>query len=112
MAANRVDFEAAVERKCEAIAKTTLARYAQEMEQYAKAEAKWKDRTGDARKGLRGDAFYRPGVDMGITLAHTVEYGQYLETANDSKNAILKPTVEHFMPEVKADLMREFGGKG
>jgi hypothetical protein len=90
----------------------SLLSYAQKMEQYAKAEAPWEDRTGDARKGLRGDVFYRPGVDMGVTLAHTVEYGQYLETANDGKYAILKPTVEHFMPEIKNTLRRVFGGKG
>jgi hypothetical protein len=112
MAVNRIDFEAAVERKCETFAKTTLAHYAQKMQQYAKEEenATWKDRTGDARDGLRGDVFYHPGVDMGITLAHTVEYGVYLETANNAKYAVLKPTVEHFMPDVKADLLREFGG--
>jgi hypothetical protein len=112
MAVNRIDFEAAVERKCEAFAKLTLSHYAQKMEQYAKENAPWEDRTGDARRGLRGEAFYHPGVDMGVVLAHTVEYGQYLETANNSKDAILKPTVDHFMPDVKTDLAREFGGGG
>jgi hypothetical protein len=119
MAENRIDFEAAVERKCEAFAKTILSSYAVQMEQYAKKEAEWKDHTHDARKGLRGDVYYRPGVDMGIILAHTVEYGKYLErtkdgryleTANDGKYAILKPTVEHFMPDIKAELVKAFGG--
>jgi hypothetical protein len=112
MAVNRVDFEAAVERKCEAFTKTILSSYAVKAEQYAKEEAKWKDRTGDARKLLKGEAYYRPGVDMGIILAHGVEYGQWLETANDGKYAILKPTLDHFLPDAKADLTREFGGNG
>jgi hypothetical protein len=106
------DIPGAFERICERFAKRQLAEFAHEMEKYAKDNAPWKDYTGDARKGLRGEAYYRPGVDMGIILAHTVEYGKYLETANDSKNAILKPTVEKFMPDIKAALSRAFGGKG
>jgi hypothetical protein len=112
MAVNRIDFEAAVERRCEKFSKVVLAGYAARAEQYAKKNATWKDRTWDARNGLRGDVFYRPGVDMGITLAHTVEYGVHLETANDAKYAILKPTLDHFLPDIKDAAMREFGGKG
>jgi hypothetical protein len=145
MAVNRVDFEAAVERKCEAFAKNYLARKAQEAEQYAKDEAEWKDHTHDLRKGIRGGAFYRPGTDMGIILAHTIWYGifvekkhgppnpdpekrhdsdwwekwaasgeaaAWLETADDGKYAILKPALDHFLPEIKDELMRVFGGKG
>jgi hypothetical protein len=111
MAKNNVDFEAAVERQCEWFAKVKLAWYAKTMEDYAKDNAPWKDHSHDARRGLRGDAFYRPGVDMGIILAHTVEYGKYLETANNSRFAILKPTVEKFMSDIKVDLLKEFGGK-
>jgi hypothetical protein len=110
--ADPIDIPAAVERMCERFAKQKLAKFAKEMEDYAQDNAPWKDNTGDARKGLRGDAFYRPGVDMGITLSHTVEYGKYLETANNSKKAILKPTVEKFMPDIKDALLRAFGGKG
>jgi hypothetical protein len=112
MAKNNVDFEAEIERRCEQFAKLTLSHYAQKMEQDAKAEAEWKDHTYFLRNGIRGEAFYRPGVDMGITLAHTMEYGKWLETANDGKYAILKPTVEKFMPEIKKELMELFGGKG
>jgi hypothetical protein len=145
MAVNRVDFEAAVERTCERFAKQKLAKFAKEMEDYAKDNAKWDDHTHDLRKGIRGDAFYHPGIDMGITLSHTMEYGifvekkhgppnpdpekrhdkewwrswvnsseaaAYLETANDSEKAILKPTVEKFMPDIKAALLEAFGGKG
>jgi hypothetical protein len=111
MAVNNVNFEAAVERKCERFSKMVLAHFAAQAEQYAKKNAPWDDRTGDARDGLEGNAFYRPGVDMGITLAHTVEYGVYLETANNAKNAILKPTLDHFLPDIKDSLMREFGSK-
>jgi hypothetical protein len=134
-----------IEKKCEAFAKTILAGYAAKMEQYAKANADWKDHTHDLRKGIRGEAFYRPGEDMGITLAHTEWYGifiekkhgppnpdpkkrhsnewwekwassaeavSYLETANDGEKAILKPTAEHFMPEIMEELRRAFGGNG
>jgi hypothetical protein len=145
MVKSNVDFGAAVERKCEAFAESILASYAVKMEDYAKDNAPWDDHSHDLRGGIHGEAFYHPGVDMGITLAYTEWYGifvekqhgppnpdpkkrhtsewwenwassaeavSYLETANDSRFAILKPAVEHFMPEIKEDLMREFGGKG
>jgi hypothetical protein len=112
MADMHPDVKATIERMCEQFAKRQLSGFAQEMEQYAKENAPWEDHTHDARNGLRGNVFYRPGVDMGIILSHTVEYGQYLETANDGRYAILKPTVEKFMPDIKTALMQAFGGKG
>lgn len=55
---------------------------AADLEAQAKAEGPWNDRTGDARKGLTGlSRATRNGLE--ISLAHTVDYGPYLE---------LKPT--------------------
>jgi hypothetical protein len=145
MAKSGVDFAAAIERKCKEFSETILAGHAEDMEQYARKNAQWDDNTHDLRNGIKGDAFYHPGKDMGITLAFSEWYGifvekqhgppnpdprkrhdkawwerwassaeavSYLETANDSKNAILGPTARHFLPQIKADLVKYFGGKG
>ena len=64
----------------------------QKMEAYAKPHAPWTDRTGQARQRLRG---YVEQYDTGvrITLAHGVDYGEYLEFAHEKRNAIIKPTL-------------------
>ena len=64
-----------------------------ELESYAKRNAPWTDRTTMARKSLRGDAMkIENGVR--ITLSHGVEYGLWLELANEKRYAIIKPTIE------------------
>ena len=75
---------------------------AQKMEQYAKKNRKWTDRTGRARQSLNGSAFR---IDNGyrIQIAHGVYYGVYLEYAHERKYAILERTitkvgVEQIMP--------------
>ena len=75
---------------------------AQKMEQYAKKNRKWTDRTGRARQSLNSSAFR---IDNGyrIQIAHGVYYGVYLEYAHERKYAILERTVtkvgmEQIMP--------------
>lgn len=61
---------------------------------FAKDNAPWTDRTGNARaglhsgvsEGLRGDFFE-------LYLAHTVFYGIYLETRWNGKYQIIAPTI-------------------
>ena len=61
---------------------------AQKMEQYAKKNRQWTDRTGRARQPLNGSAFR---IDNGyrIHIAHGVYYGVYLEYAHENKYSIL-----------------------
>lgn len=64
-------------------------------ERSAKRNAPWQDRTGHARQGL----FYKVDREKTIillALAHRVDYGPYLELANDKKYAILEPTLNRF----------------
>jgi hypothetical protein len=65
---------------------------AKDFESYAKQNRPWKDRTGRARQGLTG---YVKSIDNGyrIVIAHTVDYGLWLEMARNKKYAILEPTV-------------------
>lgn len=65
---------------------------AKDFESYAKANRPWTDRTGNARQGLRG---YTTDIPNGVrvNIAHSVDYGIWLEYAHEKKYAILEPTV-------------------
>lgn len=87
---------------CEKIAYETSA----SMERYAKENRKWTDRTGDARKGLRGVASrssqaISAGIYQDMYGNTGKEYGYYLENGKKEvaggvtfgeKYGILKPT--------------------
>jgi hypothetical protein len=63
------------------------------IETYMKINAPWEDRTSNARQGLN----VRPreeGHIIHIDLAHTMEYGIYLELANAGAWAIINPTLD------------------
>lgn len=71
---------------------------AKKMEAHAKSNRKWQDRTGDARKSLRGNS--EPwGNGVRVSISHNVKYGVYLEFCNERRYAILKPTVDKIAPE-------------
>lgn len=72
---------------------------AEEVELYAKENAPWEDRTGDARDGLTAEAITE-GSTMVIVLYHTVDYGIWLEVRNSGEYAIILPTLEHMAPVV------------
>ena len=67
------------------------------MEADAKTNRPWKDDTGAARAGLRGNS-QRVGDHIRITIAHTVQYGPVLELARGGRYAVLYPTVERHIP--------------
>lgn len=78
-------FDAAVSVLC--------ASGAQKMEQYAKENRPWTDRTGSARQRLKG-SWEKESDGYVIKIAHGVNYGVWLEFAHERKYAILWPTVE------------------
>lgn len=72
------------------------------MENYAKQNARWENRTGHARQRLKSDVL---PVANGykIRLAHGVDYGKWLELAHEKKYAIIPQTIrvvgtEQIMP--------------
>lgn len=71
----------------------------EKVEGYAKENAPWDDRTGDARQGLTADLSEDNG-EIVLTLAHSVEYGVWLETIEDGNFAIIMPTLEALGPEI------------
>ena len=72
---------------------------ASQMESYMKSNRPWTDRTSTAKNTLTGRA---SSIQRGvrITLSYGVDYGIYLERANEQKYAIIEPTIRIKGPEV------------
>lgn len=88
---------------------------AEKLEAYAKENARWENRTGDARRRLKGDVL---SVENGykLRLAHGVDYGVFLELAHEREYAIIEETIEtvgssDIMPGFN-HLMDRLGGGG
>ena len=85
--------------------KTTFRFYEAPVENSAKLNAPWTDRTTNARNGLtarsgkEGDAHF-------LVLAHQVPYGLWLEIAHSGDYAIIMPTIEEFGPKVMGTLSK------
>lgn len=80
---------------------------AQEMEDYARENAPWRDRTGDARANLTGSWGLNQYVYY-IRLAHGVPYGVYLEMYHEKRFEVIAPTLrkyENRVWEIYRDLM-------
>ena len=107
---NNLNIHAVMEKRKQIFRDLVCRKLAAEAEQHAKQNRPWKDRTGDARKLLKGAVIDNEN-ELGFRIMHRKEYGQYLETANKGKYAILKPTIEHFRDRFMALLKECFGGK-
>ena len=70
------------------------------IENHAKQRAPWTDRTGAARQRLTARAKRIKELQYQITLSHGVDYGIWLELANEKKYAIIQPTLNLKTPEV------------
>lgn len=75
---------------------------AKEMEAWAKQNAKWTDRTGNARQKLTGDVYWANPKVLETVLAHQVDYGVWLELAHNRKYAILEEAIKKKAPELFA----------
>lgn len=73
--------------------------YADQILDYAQTNAPWADRTGMARDGLYTEVYEENG-EITLVLAHSVDYGQWLETIQSGGFAIIMPTLQAFAPEV------------
>lgn len=59
------------------------------METYAKDNARWTDRTGNARQRLKGSTRWE-STALIAAITHNVDYGMWLELAHGKKYAILE----------------------
>lgn len=77
---------------------TAIRMYAEQgalqLQNFAKENRKWTDRTGHARQRLNG---YVGKSENGyrIYLAHGVDYGIWLELANEKRYSIIPQTIEY-----------------
>ena len=65
-------------------------RGAREMENYARQNRPWKDRTGNARQKLEGNCDWVNDKLLEVTINHGVDYGVWLELAMGRRYAILE----------------------
>lgn len=73
--------------------------FAEDLLQYAQANAPWEDRTGEARAGLEAEVSL-VNEALEIDLYHTVDYGIWLEIRWGGKYAIIIPTIETMGPKL------------
>lgn len=79
-----------------------------ELESYAKSNRSWTDRTGDARKALKGSSEPIGKEVVRCSIEHGVSYGVYLEMKNERRYAILKPTIDAVGPKALNGLDKIF----
>jgi hypothetical protein len=83
--------------------------FAGEIESYAKANAPWQDRTGNARQALHAEAVALSSEVVTIYLVSGMDYGKWLELAHGAKYQIILPTLTAFYPQVMARLRALLG---
>lgn len=80
-------------------------RYAAEIEAWMKANARWQDQTGNLRQSLFADV-ERFIEQIVIAFDYGLDYGFWLEFANQGFYAIITPALDQFGPRWVADLQR------
>ena len=84
-------------------AQTAIRMYAEtsalKLQNDARSDAPWTDRTAHARQRLTGDVLISE-KGYTIRLSHGVNYGKWLELAHEKKYAIIKPTIDKDSPEI------------
>jgi hypothetical protein len=70
----------------------------------------WRNRTGAAASGMFVKTFNKKEV-IGFLLAHSVDYGVYLELANDRQNAIIIPQLKRVFTRFWRDVRAVIEGR-
>ncbi len=82
---------------------------APEAEAWMKENARWTDRTGNARNGLGADVRVSSNK-VAVIMYHSVPYGIWLEIRWDGRYAVIGPAVERFAPRM-VDLVAKLAFK-
>ena len=90
--------------------KTLLTSYAAEIGNWMRANAKWEDRTGNARASLGGVTAFSDDMLMLILQGGPPSYVKFLELAMAGKYAVIRPALEHFAGPLFRDLKRAWEG--
>lgn len=78
--------------------------YEAKAETYARTNAPWSDRTGNARQGLFAQHDAEPMVRHELTIYGTMPYTFWLEVRWSGKYAIIGPTMLDIAPDMASDL--------
>lgn len=87
-----------------------LLEVAQRSLEYAKSNAPWEDRTGDARRGL-DVGVEADGAMLYMQLFHTVDYGLWLEIIQSGSFAIIMPTLQNYSLPLLEQMQLALGGQ-
>lgn len=81
---------------------------ARDMVEWAKTNAPWEDRTGDARAGINAIVKDSPGIIAEIVLQHdpSLPYTLWLELADGGRLAIIAKTIDYFGPIFMNDMQK------
>lgn len=89
------------ERVLTAVA-AVAGRMATIMQNSARSQAPWTDRTGNARSGLFGTTeLAQKMVILYLSHSAALDYGIWLELANGGRYAIIMRTMEAHLPELR-----------
>lgn len=72
------------------------------VESYARTNAPWRDHTTHARGGLTGYVEDVSATTVLLVLQHKMDYGVFLEVANQGKYQIILPSMEQHYNAIKA----------
>jgi len=76
---------------------------------WAQDNAKWTDRSSNARQGIKGKTYWENDNIIVITLSHSVDYGVWLELANQRKYAILADAIASKKDELMTNYKKILG---
>lgn len=83
---------------------------AKKMEAWAKLNRPWTDRTGRARSGLLGYAYWENKEVVAAVISHSVDYGVFLELAHERRFAILEQAIEEHKEEILSSVQKVLKG--
>ncbi len=68
------------------------------IESFMNTNAKWTDRTGNARSGLASEVKVESNKKIAIIMYHSVAYGPFLEVRWGGKYGIIAPAIAYGAP--------------
>lgn len=83
-----------LETKAQAAVRMYAETSALKLQNYARKNRPWTDRTGQARQRLTGDVLIASN-GYRLRLAQGVDYGIFLELEHEKRFAIIMPTIEY-----------------
>lgn len=79
--------------KVQAAIAATMKYHEPQVESYMRTNARWTDRTSNARNGLSATYVFTPPGTHVIVCFHSVPYGIWLEIAHGGRYRIIIPTI-------------------